>query len=180
MAFAAAPTVDAAALQAWRGLVDSRMDAADHAIAEGRAQLTGTNVALATTIEQAKAALGAIVDGVRVEMVGIQSHFRADGDLRMAQLTSVVNATQQKFAQIEGSLTQVVSGLEARLAGVELRAARGEQRVDQLVASAPLGTPASTPPPSPRRKARFDPWQDAAAATSPWACGGRREREREK
>ncbi len=92
-------------------MVDARLDALDSAVAEKRSQLTGTNVTLTSTIEQAKGALNAIVDGVRIEMAGVQNQFRVDGDLRLAQLTSVVDATKDKFAQVEGSLTRVVSGL---------------------------------------------------------------------
>ncbi len=148
--------------------MDSRLDALDGAVAENRRQLAGTNVTLAMTIEQAKGALNAIADWVRIEMAGVHNQFRVDGDLRMAQLSSVADATQQKFSQIEMSFTRVASGLEARLAAAEVRATRGEQQVDQLLMSAPLGKPASTPPQRPRRAAGsawFDPWQAAAART---------------
>ena len=147
-ASAAAPSVDAAALQAWCLGVDGRLDAADHAIAQGRAQLTDTNLALAATIEQAKMALNAIVDGVRVEVTGIQGHFRADSDLKLAQLSSVVTAAQEQFAQVEGSLSHVTQGLTAKMAEVEARVIRAEQRVDQLLLAGapPLGTAAARPP----------------------------------
>ena len=64
-ASAAAPSVDAAALQAWCLMVDARLDAVDTAV-------TGTGINLAVTVDQAKSALNAIVEGVRVELLGVQ------------------------------------------------------------------------------------------------------------
>ena len=176
-AASAQPAVDATALQQWCLSVDARLDAADTAT-------TGIGLHLDATVGQAKGAMEAIVQGVRVELFGVQQQFRADHEHKMGQLNGVVahaqqkfaeveGATQQKFSEVEGALTLVAQDLRAKLAQAEARATRTEQRVDQLLANAPpLGTPASTPPPSPRRAggaggaARFDPWQ--APRADPW------------
>ena len=173
-AASAQPAVDTAALQVWCARTDGRLDAADTAI-------TGVGLHLEATVGQAKDAMNAIVQDVRVEL-GFQQQVRIDHQ----QLNNVVAATQQKFAEVEGSLNHVaqglavVQGLAAQLAQVEARAARAEQRMDQLTAislasAPPLGTPQSTPPPSPSSAgdaggaARFDP--GLAARADPWQAG---------
>ena len=56
-----------------------------------------------------KDAMNAIVQGVRVELLGFQQQVRIDHQ----QLNNVVAATRLKFAEAEGSLNHVVQGLAA-------------------------------------------------------------------
>ena len=106
MAAAAAgdPVLDNAALKVWCLGVDARLGNLNSAIAEVRAQVTGADVVLGRTIEQARAALNEIVDGVRAELAGAQRRFQQDGDLRAAQLELVAEAAQGKFVSMAGAL----------------------------------------------------------------------------
>ena len=157
------------------------LDGLGAAVAGARSQTAGTDVALGRTIEQAQAALTAIVDGVRVELAGAQQRFQQEGDLRAAQLQLVVDAAQVKFTSVgtqvaqvvttaqdkfvnmETQMAEAVSALEARLGALEAGAALGGQRADLLFASsAPLPPSSSETPPA----GMFDPWQDAAAVAA--------------
>ena len=154
--------IDATALQIWCSRVDGRLD--DQATA-----ITGVGLQLEATIGHAKDAMNAIVDGVRVELLGFKRQVHQDH----AQLNTVVAATQQKFAEVEGAVNRVAQDMVAKLALVDVRTAHAEQRIAELTAMSlasapPLGTPFGTPPQSPRTRGGGggDPWAAAADAAA--------------
>ena len=176
------PAVDTAMLQQWvqnvdanMVVIDGRLDALDYATVEMRGQVADINANLHITIEQAKGALNGIVDGVRVELVGVHRQFHLENKEKIEQLTFLANSTKAKFIEMEQAHRQAghtIAVFEARLAVMEAAAAR-----------APFmgGTPTDTPPPSPRttygaaptggRSAAFVP-HDPFGGRDPWAAYG--------
>ena len=97
------PAVDTAMLQQWvqnvdanMVVIDGRLDALDYATVEMRGQVADINANLHITIEQAKGALSAIVDGVRVELVGVHRQFHLENKEKIEQLTFLANSTKAK------------------------------------------------------------------------------------
>ena len=76
-------------------------------------------MALGRTIEQAQAALTAIVDGARVELAGVQLRCRPEADLRAEQLDFVAQQSQSKFGVVEAQVAQVIEGAQGRFVAVE-------------------------------------------------------------
>ena len=182
---ATATGIDVAALQTWVALTDQRLDAADTAI-------TGVGLNLEATVGQAKEAMGAIVQGVRVELLGFKQQVHSDHQ----QLNAVVAATQQKFVEVEGSVTNVAQILTTRLARAEHQISLLVAEQQRQAAAPPLQTPASTPPQSPRlgpqprsgtggaahftamrAPAQPDPWQ-VPKQPDPWRAGAAAARRR--
>ena len=164
-AAAAAQPVDPMALQLWLAQVEGRLD-------EQATAITGVGLELQTTIGHAKGAMTAIVESVKVELLGFKRQVHNDH----GQLNAVVAQVQQKFTEVEEAVNRVAQEFATRVASMDARATRAEQRIKELTAlSLVNGGVYGTPPDSPRIRAGSggasfaqhaggDPWQAAEAA----------------
>ena len=122
----ASPAVDTAMLQQWvqnvdanMVVIDGRLDALDYATVEMRGQVADINANLHITIEQAKGALNGIVDGVRVELVGVHRQFHLENKEKIEQLTFLASLWQSVVCFLHHNLHQANYQLEKLLARMQ-------------------------------------------------------------
>ena len=164
-----------ASLNDWGRRVDASLGLMSTAFSGLRDEVVGTQTALVSTIQDAKVALNTMHEGFRMAL-------DASGATQRADIVALIAHARTKFQELELKLETLSDTAQQTMALTEQWAlGEGARTASQIAGAAgmagmmgaPLapptlgGTPASTPPSSPRMPAPADPW----GRQDPWRGG---------
>jgi hypothetical protein len=155
------------AMNEWSARVDASIGLMSGAFSDLRSEVMGTQVALMSTVQEAKVALGAMHEGFRA---ALETH---SGTQRAITEALVVDA-RLKFEDLERKLSVSMTQIEQWALGEGARTAQQIAGATSQMAPSLLGTPEGSPQNSPRMQptadpiwGRQDPWRASSFGPAP-------------